>query len=551
LPEGRLHLRPVDWYTVAGLAAATLLTRIVLWPALITQPEGAQIAWALQRFDVTLGHPPAPGALLFLAGARLLSGLGVAPATALLLTTALLSVVAVGGLYLLALAMFGRRVALAAGLLLLWHNGFWSAGLRHDTVVAGAAGMVLVALAGYRAWREPRSSWPLYCAALVGGAGGLQPPLLLLAAPLWLWCCRRTDRRQLLQGLGLVVGLTAFWLVIGATLTGSFDQYAAAGLAQWREVLRPASVLGGAGGLLAGGSPLASLGWLPFAVYGAGRALRLDYAARDQRVQLIWLLLLPPFLGRLLFPAEGFAAAVAYAPGLALLAGLGVNLLAADAAALSHSRSGARRNAAVAPLALGLSAACVLNFSAFLIGPGPALNRAVESLQARLDYLQRFERSDTVLVQSDVRGDYEAVSFYLPRFQAYLLESTLPRPRESLLQPGPILLGEDVRRVVFLNPDARVQHDTNVATLEQGARLRLLELAPGRWEMHSGSGGVWFTPLSLLPPAEGSLAPSGAGETPSGDQEGASRARPLIGGSAPEGESPPETPAPPIVLGGD
>lgn len=501
---------------LAGLLfVAGWATRVPLWPALITNPDGAEYAWAVDEFNLAIERPHAPGSLLFVACGRLPRLVGADPHVSLLLMATCFSALACVALYVLAALMFGRWVALAAGVLLLFENNFWRLGLSPLPYTAGVFWAVAAATAIFLA--SGRSGhWVWVSAMLVGLATGFRLELTLVLVPLWLWGSRRSRWPQVLSGLALVGLLVVLWGLLTGWATGGYGVYRAATRALWREVTYPASVFAaatkGAPALVhslldhlaawfdlvfGGRSHLSVLAWLFPGVYAFGRIFRLDLVVRDVRRQLLLFWVLPITLFFLLVYMGDRADASVYVAPFTLVAALGADILAADwVRAVRSVRSVATSQRL--RLLLVLAFATGLNVAAFFAGTLPGLREAASNLQARLAFIRQFDPREVVLVQSDLFQDYPAVHYYTREYLSYLFQQTQPRPRPSLSIPSPVRLPEGVRYVILLNPAARVRNPARVIELEAGAKLKLVELAPGPHLMHFGAQGVRFEPASQV-----------------------------------------------------
>ena len=284
LLAGRRLIRR-DWGVMAALFALCLLTRVPLWSPLITHPDGAETAWGLEKFDLAAEHPHPPGYLLFWATGKAFFLLGLSAETSLALAVTLYAALTVALLYALGTLMFGARAGLAAAVLLLFENNFWRVSLTHISAITAAFCGVLVALAAFRAWQEPRSRWALVGAVLLGLAAGYRQDLLGFLGLLWLWCAWRSGWKQVLGGLVIVGLLTALWTALAAWATGGYGLFRSLNQLQWQEAIFPASALYAWGegpraaadalihnlgnwfGLVFGeGSHLSVLGWLVLAV---------------------------------------------------------------------------------------------------------------------------------------------------------------------------------------------------------------------------------------------------------------------------------------------
>jgi hypothetical protein len=495
---------------MAVLAGACLLTRIALWPSMITNPDGAECAFALDQFNVAAGHPHPPGYLLFVYSAKVFYRLGLGANHSLLLTSTLFSALACALLYALGTLLFGRRVGLAAAVLLLVDNNFWRMGLGHISSVTAPCWGIAIALACWRAGQRPGWRQVLLSAAVIGVAGGYRQEFLFLALPLWLWCCRRAGAARLGAGLALLVGLGGLWLGVTCALSGGYAAYGAASGALWRDLIYGESALaafthgphagleallahlGGWADLTFGGrSHLSVLPWLLLGVYAWGRVLRLDLLRRDLRPQILVLWVVPFFLFHVLLHMFARAHATVYAPVTSLLAGLGVVLLAEDWVRGRPGRPAGAPAETLGTFAVALTLAALLSTGAFLIGTLPGERQDVADLRARLAWIHDFPPSQTVLIASDEFGDFPTVQYYTRDYRSFLLGRLAGDT--GARAPNPLPLAPSVRQVIFLGPRARVLGATRALPGPTGPCLLLHERAPGEQALLLGPEGVSFT----------------------------------------------------------
>jgi hypothetical protein len=511
LPSPGGHLGRRDFWLMLGLFLACLVTRIPLWPALITNPDGAECAFALERFDVAAGHPHPPGYLLFVWSAKVFYALGADANVSLLLASTLFSALSCALLYALGSLMFGRRVGMAAGVLLLFENNFWRMGLGHISSVTAAFWGIAVALGCWAAWERPGWRWTLGSAALLGVAAGFRQELLAFLGPLWLWSCRKAGVGKILAGLVVLALLTGLWVGLTSAAGGGYAAYRAASAAQWREVIYGGSVfaaaaqgprtalesliqhLGAWSDLTFGGKAhLSVLAWLLLGIYAVGRALRLDLLRRDQRPQMLVLWVLPAFVFHVLFHMFARAHATIYAPVATMVGGIGAVLLAGDWTKGWPPRT-AQSRAPAWRLAVVLIVAAVVSAGAFLSGTLPGERQNVADLRDRLACIRQYPPGETILIQSDLHQDFVTIQYYAREYQSYLLQPTLGAGLGSQGLPNPLPLPDSARYVLFLNPAARVQGETRTVVCHGKPCFKVYTPTPGERGLHFGVEGVRFS----------------------------------------------------------
>ena len=265
-----------DWGLALLLAGLTVATR---WPyraRLLPTWDAVQFALALERYDVVRHQPHPPGYILYVALGRLAEGVLGDPAVALGALAILASAAAVFLVYLLGWHLYGRGVALLAGLGLGASPLFWAYGVVGLPYAMEAALTTGIAVG---AWRMGRGSARalVVSAVLLGLAGGVRQSMLLTMSPLWLGMAWRGFRRAgpVLAGVAVVALTTTAWLGPMLWLTG-VGRYLEAGLDLYESTVRTTTLFGkdwsrnvtglGAALLLGVG------GFLPVLVWGLRRA---------------------------------------------------------------------------------------------------------------------------------------------------------------------------------------------------------------------------------------------------------------------------------------
>jgi len=503
LPSGQDRFTGRDWAIAAALVILTVLTRLPFIPPLIAHSDGAEYAFALERFDMARGYPHAPGYPYFILCAKPIYALTGDANSSLVAVAMAFSALACGALYLLGTALFGPWVGLAAALLLMTDSNFWRFGVSWMSYPAGVFWGSVVALTAYRA-RATSPRWSTISALVIGVAGGFRQQILTFFGLMWLWFSRRAGWRRLALGTALIVILTGLWIAAVSSWTGGYAIYQASSQAQFTEVLHPASVLaalaegpraaldrfaermGKWSELLFGGrSHLSVLAWLLPLLYALGRVMRPQLVRADDRIQLLILWLLPLVAFHLLVNMDTRSYVLIYMPALCLLAGLGIYLFCADLT----QNSPRMLPTWLVVVALGV----MLNIGVFITRTAPESDRYARQVESVIDHISsRYRPSEAVIVQSDLRMFYHAVHFYLPEYPGYLLQQTMSPPRPSLAFPSPVRLDDSIISAIFLNPNARVEPEPELVELPGGAMLQVLAIAPDERYMYFGPEGVRF-----------------------------------------------------------
>ncbi len=508
IPAPQLKFVRRDWLVAVGLVVITVATRLPFVPPIIADSDGAEYAFALDKFDMARGYPHAPGYPYFVLCAKPIYALTGDANISLVAVAIGFSALACGALYLLGTALFGPWVGLAAALLLMTDSNFWHFGVAWRPPPAGVFWAVIVALCAYRIRRaSPR--WSSICALVIGVAGGFRQQILTFFTPMWLWFSRQVGWRRLVGGLIIIAVLTGTWIGLASHWTGGYAIYQASNQAQWREHIYNSSVfaavsngpkavverlihrLGVWSELLFGGhSHLSVLAWLLPLLYALGRILRPQCIYSDERPQLLLAWIAPVMAFHLLVNMDNRSYVLIYMPALCLLAALGIYLFCADLRELlPDGRRWQLPVCIVVVVVLGM----MLNVGVFVLRTQPEDARHTRQVESIINYIKsQYRSTEAAIVQSDARMFYHAVHYYLPEYKGYLLQQTMSPPRPSLAFPSPVRLPDSVTSVIFLNPKARVRPKPELVELPTGAALQVLHLQPEQHYMHFDQTGVWF-----------------------------------------------------------
>lgn len=515
LPRPQKKFSRIDWAIALALAALVVVTRIPFLPPIIADSDGAEYAFALEKFDMAAGYPHAPGYPLYILCAKSVYALTGDANISLVTVSVGFSALACAAMYLWGVAMFGRPVGVIAALLLLTENSFWRFGTMWRSVPSGVFWATVVALTAYRA-RASGGKWGMISAACLGLGGGFRQQVLTFLSFMWLWCCRKLGWKQLALGLLIIVILTAGWVAAVSWATGGYSVYRASSQAQWREAIYPSSVFFAAhqglkstvdalvtrittwsNYLFGDRSHLSVLAWLLPLLYALGRLLRPQLIWSDERVQLLVAWLVPVMAFHLLVNMDNRSYVLIYLPPLCLIAAVGIYLFCADLRDMIARRYhqpvlSVRRLGWCCAIVVGLGALLNVGVYTTRIAPGQRqYNRQVQSVISHI--AANYGAEEAALVQSDLRMSYHAVHYHLPEYPGYLLQQTMSPPRPSLTFPSPVRLDNSIRHVVFLNPQARVQGPTQTVQLDSGAAVQVVALSAAQRYMHFGPAGVWFS----------------------------------------------------------
>ena len=508
LPGPQAKLTRIDWIIAAALVVLVVATRIPFIPPVIADSDGAEYAFALEKFDMAHGYPHAPGYPLFILCAKPIYALTGNASISLAAVNVGFSGLACGALYILGTVLFGGWVGLAAALLLCFDSNFWRFGVLCMPYPAGVFWGIVVGLTAYQAGTGRR--WGLISAVALGLGGGFRQQVLTFLSPMWLWCCRKLGWKQIGLGVLIIAVLTGAWIAGVSWATGGYSVYQASNQAQWGEAIYPSSVFIALNGglragveqlvkrlsswsqLLWGGhSHLSVLAWALPCLYAFGRLFRPQLIRSDERVQLIVAWLVPMLAFHILIHMNNRGHALTYMPVVCLVGGLGIYLFCADLTQAAGWRLDGPtvRTGMVAILILSVA----LNIGIFTLRTAPADKQQAREVGSVIEYIaSNYAPEQTAIVQSDSRMFYHAVHYHLRDYPGYLLQQTLSPPRPSLAFPSSVRLDDSIKQVIFLNPQARVQAPTQMVNLASGAAVKMVELSGEQRYMHFGADGVWF-----------------------------------------------------------
>jgi hypothetical protein len=447
--------------------AATVLTGLLyaaFLPARVVDWDPIQFALGLDRFDLALHQPHAPGYVGPMALAWLIARTGVAHGSAVLWGSAVAGAVAAGLLVLLGRRLHGIGVGVAAALLFATNPVAWAYALTGESYAAEAAMSTGVVLAGLAIGRN--ASWRALAAffLLYGLSGGVRQSVPLFLFPFALWrlalaCTGRVPAgwaaRFAVAGLAALAGIAA-WGVPLALLAGGLDRLSAAFGAQFLDLFgraysplmgaSRAAVLTNLDGLwryllsaLSVGGLAGALAW-PLLRDRSGRA--------RESVATIALWVVPPLLWFVLMfiykPGHALGIVPAFALGAAAVlarAGRPSGGPGAPAAAPDASR-GTRflGPALIGAVALAQAALFLAPPPAWTITVGeqglPSLQHAQVDTVATVDALNELAQGDpdaVLVVCRDARFSFRRAMYHVPSLRVLWL---LDRDSTGAPMPG-------------------------------------------------------------------------------------------------------------------
>jgi len=211
-----------------ALGVSTLITRLALMDPFPFNMDNGQFAFAVRNgFDISLHQPHPPGYFLYVMTAKVVSLFPGDPFTALCVLSAVASGLFVPFIYLTAHRMFGRRAALAAGVIALTSPLLWLDGLVGLTYTVEAMASALIALTGLKA-REGETRYLWLSALILGIAGGFRQTTIVFMYPLWLYCASAQGAQKAFYAHLLVAAGALSWLIPMLLASGGLEGYLSA-----------------------------------------------------------------------------------------------------------------------------------------------------------------------------------------------------------------------------------------------------------------------------------------------------------------------------------
>lgn len=218
-----------DWMVAVAFFALSLVLRIPFRSQIAYHWDGAQFALAIEKYDMRISQPHPPGCFLYVMLGRLMNCFVGEPHTSLVWLSVIAgaSLVAVG--FLLATAMFGRRVGIAAAVILTTSPLCWFYSEIALTLIVDAALVTMTVLACWTVirhggrWRDV-----VWMSALFAVAAGVRQQTGTMLLPIWCYALLRlgqASRSRVLAAVLITGFLCALWFVPMAWITGGVAEY--------------------------------------------------------------------------------------------------------------------------------------------------------------------------------------------------------------------------------------------------------------------------------------------------------------------------------------
>lgn len=509
--QGVERLDRRDRRPLLALFILALLSNLIPAQTSFYNSDQAELAYALQDYDVGVEHPHPPGNPVFVACAKVVYLLTGNALVSLLVVTGALRIGAILGLYWLAALLYGRLAALAASSLWLFFPPLWSVGVSTFTWAADAFFAVVIAATALKALRGS-DRYAILSACLIAVGMGFRESLFLLG-PLWLFCVWRRPRRVVVLAVLAAALIVALWVTGMIVATGGWDRYMTSRSALMSEVVKPTTVLLSGEPiqrLLANsarltdciigyGSKVLALVWLLPMVYAVGRAFSIRSLLTDDRARFILLWWLPPVAFYVLFHIVHIAHILIFLPAWLIAAGVGFVLIVGDCQARAAARPPHVLIGLMIVFALGW------NLGGIALKARPDMLRWQTETDDIVNYTRdHFRPEESLLVQADVRRQFRAVMYRLPDFEGVILQQTFgDTARPSMSVASPIKLGPAVEYLVIPEVQARVFVPTEGREFRSGAGVRWRRLAADERYVFFDRRGLWTSarPDQTEPPA--------------------------------------------------
>ena len=467
-----------DRLVAASLFLITLLSRVPFRTGLLYAWDSVLYTRALDKFDVTAGHPQPPGHLYYVGLIWLVNRLTGDPNAAMVWISAFAAAGAVALLYRFGRMLFGRGIALGAAALLATSLSFWVYSEIAYPYTLLAFLSIACAAAIYQTW-QGRTRWVVPAALVLGVASGFREELLPFMLPLLVIGWYRKPPLLVTAAAGVLLAAAVAWYIPSALLSGGLAAYQNSSSAQTDYLLRYSSVFGGGLGALEANA-LAFVRFLGWALSAAIPALAVFFAClllprfrrlwSDRRLLFLAVWSLPSILFYVFIHIGEYGYVFNFLPAALLIAVWGVATVAGQAANGRGDRF--RKLAFAVPVALLVA----VNAGLFLAAP-PAMsaNRLAARetiLRSKIETIkQDFDPGDTLVVSI---FDEQQVDYYLPGYRHFGMDP-MEQPSAGMALPP------EIREIVifddFLHPGAGTL--SSVLPLAADQKLTFIRRRPG------------------------------------------------------------------------
>lgn len=207
-------LRPGDRFLTWALAAGAFATRVPFFGRYPTEWDSVQLVMGLDRFDVRIDSPHAPGYWLYVALGRLVRALTPLDAEgAMVVLAAAASAATVAVVYVIGRDVAGRLVGLSAAAFLITDPYMWFYGSIINNYAFDALACALLLYLALRA--RPGSRHGVAAAVVLALATGFRQSAVLLLGPLALAAVVRSVRDRRAAAATVLAGAAALgaWML--------------------------------------------------------------------------------------------------------------------------------------------------------------------------------------------------------------------------------------------------------------------------------------------------------------------------------------------------
>jgi hypothetical protein len=298
--EGLIQNQSTGFHAFS-LGLLTILLRVPFTSKILYHWDSVNFAFSITEFSIAKEQPHPPGYILYVYLIRLLNTFINNPNSSMVVVSIVSSGLAVACLYLLALRLFGRKVAFISGIFLITSPLYWFYGEIALPHALDAALAILCAYLLFEAQKNVRYGY--WAIVVLAVTGGFRPQTLVFLMPLAAFSLARWKGRNIIFWLLLGFGVCLAWFMPMINLNGGLQQYLTVFNQFSARFQTSTSVLSGAGwgGLTRNGIKLAiytlySLGFSAFGVIGflTNPASRTRSEINKYVFLIVWIL--PAFL---------------------------------------------------------------------------------------------------------------------------------------------------------------------------------------------------------------------------------------------------------------
>lgn len=242
------NLKRPDLIFSLFIVVLVALTRIPFVSKFLYEWDSASYALAFEKYSIAHQQPHPPGYILFVALGKGVNYIFHDANTSMVFLSIVFSILTVLLVYFLAKEIFGRNVAIASSILLIFNPIFWFYGEIASIYIFEAFFAVLIAYLVYKVLQGDGRF--VYLSAIVLGlAGGFRLDLVEFMFPVWLFCLwyGKTSYPKIGKAVLVLIAAVLVWLVPTVLSTGGLGEYlqlsaAQSGASTYTSILLGASL---------------------------------------------------------------------------------------------------------------------------------------------------------------------------------------------------------------------------------------------------------------------------------------------------------------------